>query len=301
MMSAVLLNATLAGGLTVVSRRPNPWASTFPSEILTCVCGDRVSEVLVKFSGGGGHPAFGHRSGVSYEAAVYREVLHATPLPSPSFLGACETPSDMGLMIEYLGEGAGVDEHPSPHDAMRAAAHWIGAFHAWWDHHPAPSWLRCYDESYYVQWARRTSELAGDWHRRLPWLAPLCEAAVLIAAEMAAYPFTVIHGEFTPSNILIKDGLIKPVDWESCARGLGEIDLVSLTEGWPEETCAACREEYQGARWAGDPPAEYQRRLHLAWLYWHLRWLGEREDWLSNGVLKRADHLREIGKRLAIL
>lgn len=297
-----VLNMALADGGKIVARRPNPWSSTFPSEILTCESRSGICEILAKYSGSGGRPAFGHRGGVEYEVAVYREVLKSTPLSPPEFWGSCQTASGCVLLVEFLGEGAGIDEWPSVQEAMSAAATWAGKFHACWESRCAPAWLQNYDSEYYSKWARRTNAHAGDWHARLPWLRPLCEGAEPVFQEAAAEPRCVIHGEYVPSNVLIRNGEIKPVDWESCALGLAEVDLVSLIEGWPEEISSHCRNRYQTARWGGEATRGFDRRLDLAWLYWHLRWLGEREDWLSEEhVLGRAEPLRLTGVRLGIL
>ena len=56
---------------------------------------------------------------------------------------------------------------------------------------------------------------------------------------------TVIHGEFYPKNVLIHDGIVCPIDWESTAISVGEIDLAALTENWSEEIVQQCKIEYQ--------------------------------------------------------
>jgi thiamine kinase-like enzyme len=97
-----------------------------------------------------------------------------------------------------------------------------------------------------------------------------------MAEELASNPLTVIHGEYYPKNILVRAQTeIVPVDWESAAIGPGEIDLASLIEGWPEDSRAACRRAYLGARWDGGCPDEFERRLASARMYFALRWLGD--------------------------
>ena len=68
------------------------------------------------------------------------------------------------------------------------------------------------------------------------------------------------------------------MDWESAAIGAGEIDLASLTDGWPTEIAESCEREYAAARWPQGPPPEFAERLALAKLYWGLRWLGNTPD-----------------------
>jgi len=296
------LNGLLEPGLRILSRRPNPWASTFPSEIMSCEIAGRTVSVMAKFSGSGGRPAFGHRSGLEYELAVYRGLLAQTPISSPKFLGSCQTDWGTTLLIEFLGEGAGIDEYEPVEQAVFAAADWCGAFHRFWDTQAVPDWVRRYDSSYYMQWGQRTQDFARKWHERLPWLRTLCEQASAALAAIPEQPTTLIHGEFTPSNVLIHAGEIKPVDWESCAVGLGEIDLVALIEGWSPAIAAECIDRYRRARWGAEPSLGLESRLDLAWLYWHFRWLGERADWFSeDNVLRRSDHMYKTGKSMGLL
>lgn len=288
----------------ILGRRPNPWASTFPSEVLTCEI-ETVGtlEILCKCSAGRDHTSLGHRAGVAYEAAVYRDVLAPLSISQPIFYGAARGESETWLFLEYLGEQASVDEAPSPAEALRRAARWIGTFHATNESRASslPALVR-YDARYYEQWPNRTSAMAGDWHRRLPWLRPLCEHAGELAEALLSQPVTVLHGEFAPSNVLLRNGAVCPVDWESAAIGLGEVDLAALIENWPTEVADSCVREYQAARWPENPPSDFIKRLDLAWLYWHFRWLGERPDWLSEShVLGRANHLLQLGKRLGWL
>jgi hypothetical protein len=288
----------------ILRRRPNPWASTFPSEVLTCEIETLGTvEILCKCSGGREHGSLGHRSGVAYEARVYSDVLAPLSISQPIFYGAARVDADTWLFLEYLGEQASVDEAPSPAEGLQQAARWIGTFHATNESRAGSlTALVRYDARYYEQWPYRTSAMAGDWHRRLPWLRPLCEHAGELATALLSQPVTVLHGEFAPSNVLLREGVVCPVDWESAAIGPGEVDLAALIENWPLEVSDICVREYQTARWPLDPPADFVTRLDLAWLYWHFRWLGERPDWLSERhVLDRANHLRQIGERLGWL
>lgn len=285
----------------ILDRRPNPWASTFPSEVFTCEIETLGTlEILCKSSGGREHASLGHRAGVAYEAAVYRDVLSPLSISQPRFYGATSSDGDTLLFLEYLGEQASVDEGPAPAEGLHQAARWIGNFHAVNEARASSiPILFEYDARYYEQWPHRTCAIAGEWHRRLPWLRPLCEHATEMAEVLLCHPVTVIHGEFAPSNVLLRGGVVCPVDWESAAIGLGEVDLAALIENWPAEVADVCVREYQRARWPDHPAWDFANRLDLAWLYWHFRWLGERADWLSEShVLGRADHLRQIGERL---
>ena len=63
-------------------------------------------------------------------------------------------------------------------------------------------------------------------------------------ALLISEPQTIIHGEYYPANILIKDGAIYPIDWESAAVGPGEIDLATLIEGWDQKLAEEAKQAY---------------------------------------------------------
>ena len=187
---------------------------------------------------------------------------------------------------------------------MAAAATWAGEFHA---HFEAPladpvsalEWLPRYDAAYYAGWARRTLALTGAAR---DWLARLCTRFAEAAGELFQAPPAVIHGEYYPQNLLVRDGTVYPVDWESVAVAPGEIDLASLTQGWPEEVAVACRAAYSEARWPAGAPADLDRRLDEAGLYLALRWLGEWHQWTNDpGAEPWFSLVRHLGERLALL
>src|SRR5438552_1397274 len=68
------------GALTVIEREQSPYASTFPTEVVTCrTAAGATLRLFCKYAAGRNHHhAHGHRGGVAYEARVYRNVL--TPL-----------------------------------------------------------------------------------------------------------------------------------------------------------------------------------------------------------------------------
>jgi thiamine kinase-like enzyme len=77
----------------------------------------------------------------------------------------------------------------------------------------------------------------------------------------------------------MRDKMIFPVDWESAAIAAGEIDLASMTEGWPSDIVTRCREAYQRARWGNGVPEGSQIRLKAAEMYLQFRWLGDNAAW----------------------
>jgi hypothetical protein len=308
------LTSVLGGGgaarerVTIIEREPNCYASSHPSEIVTCRLGDgQELRALCKYEAAPSHPSYGHRANVAYEAAVYRHVLQPLKLSAPRSYGSYRVSEtgDRWLILEYVDGGVRADRGASARDALRLAARWVGRFHALNAAHIARapvSFLKVYDAAYYRQWAQRTLLLAGEPRRRYRWLAPLCERFVGSVDLLLAPPPTAIHGELTPKNTLIRGGAVYPVDWESAAVAAGEIDLAGLTDAWPPEIVRECELEYQRVRWPEGPPPEFAATLAIARLYWNFRWLGDRPQWTGDRKGEaRFERLRSIAERSGLL
>jgi aminoglycoside phosphotransferase (APT) family kinase protein len=306
------LNAAFVHGavpdekLCIIDRIPAIWSSTYPSEIITCRAGQKEMKLYCKYMAGLRHQSYGHRGGLQYETEVYRRVLHSSLLPTAQFYGAHQEPEtgDIWLFLKYLDGSLRLPKGPQPQSLVEAAR-WMGRFHA--ANEPrvssqAVSFLSRYDFEYYLGWARRTREYAGELQPALPWLEPLCGRFEQCVEILLSAPQTIIHGEFYPHNILVSDGVVYPIDWESAAIAAGEIDLAMLTEGWNPDDVRRCEFEYQQARWNGATPQGFARRLAAGRLYQSFRWLGELRDWtLSHANRYYFDQLRTIGEELQLI
>ena len=279
--SAIAESGVPAGKLTVVARQPNVYASTFPSEIITCRLGDRKElRLFCKYSADAGNESHGARGGVEYEADVYRELLHSLELSSAGYYGIYrDSPNRRsGLLLEYLADSIRIFHDVDPATVFIEAARWIGRFHALCSTRastPALSFLHSYDAEYYRGWARRTLSMAEQSGLAPKWLGTVCSRFDEVIDVLCDAPATVIHGEYYPKNILVQDRLIYPVDWESAAVGCGEIDLATLTEGWAQDEIGKLELEYQLARWPYGTPDDFQRHLVAARIYLQFRWLGD--------------------------
>src|SRR5207247_679190 len=164
---------------------------------------------------------YGHRGDGSYEARVYRDVLHPLHISTPTFYGVYrdKTTGVPWLVIEYLKGGIQTSHSRDP-NAMVRAARWIGRFHAA-NRRRVPSerlrFLRTYDEAYYAGWARRTKELFAPLENRLPWLLPLCDDFGTSISRLLEAPRTVIHGEYFGLNVIYHNGTSWPADWQAPA------------------------------------------------------------------------------------
>lgn len=302
------LKSALAGtgcaSVTVVNRVVNPNASTFPSEVVTCRLGNGDQLRLLCKYGGHDHPAYGHRGGVGYEAEVYRRVLAAAALSSPQFYGAAPAGPDgeVWLAISYLDHPLRLNDTRDLSSWEQAAA-WSGRFHAEHERRARDSSLSFlieYNADYYAGWPRRTAEYAAALHPDFPWLANLCRRAETALLGLLEPPRTVIHGEYYPKNILLNDGTVYPVDWESAALGRGEIDLATLTDRCDPKVVLHCEIAYRLARWPEGAPPDFNHVLELARLYVHLRWLGAPPGRKQRRRIWRYDEVRALGERLGL-
>jgi thiamine kinase-like enzyme len=189
--------------------------------------------------------------------------------------------------------------------AMADAAAWIGRFHAINESHatsPATQFLVRYTPEFYIGWVRRTIEFLALLDIDEPWLIHLCEGSIPLLVGFAEQTPTVIHGEYYPMNILVRDDSdLFPIDWESAAIAVGEIDLASLTEDWSEDVVRLCQEAYVQARWPSGAPDDYPKRLDVARLYLHFRWLCDRVEWTRASLKPQyLSELRSIGERLGL-
>ncbi|MFO0810199.1 MAG: phosphotransferase [Gemmataceae bacterium] len=289
-LATVLDDADCRTGSVAFHRRQvNEYARTFPSELVDYDrAGGDIGRLFCKYMTvlPDDHRDHGSRGGVPYEAMVYERALVGLELTLPTFRGLARDPAtgSAWLVLDHVADAVDLDLSEDE-SALVRAADWLGRFHATLAHRFAgarPSGLTVYDAAYYQGWARRAEEFAGSWFGEFPWLVGFAERfegaiALLVAAEP-----TLVHGEFYPHNILVRADGIYPVDWESAAIGAGEIDLVTLSDGWPADDIAACDAAYTRARWPGSAPADLTQTTAAARLFNQVRWLGSNPSWTAH-------------------
>jgi len=291
---------------TVLQRQPNPYQSSLPSEIVTCGMGNgRTLQLFVKYDLPEKKAEHGHWYTVAHEAEVYRDVLQFLPISVPKYYGTCvnEATGQTCLVVQWI-DGLRADK--ASWRGMLAASRWLGRFHAIVqpeDPRLSLSSLHVYDTAYYTRWAQETLRNASGLPQQFGWLSTLCERFVEAVSIMVKGPAVLVHGEFYPHNILVRDSTVYPVDWQSAAIARGELDLASLTEGWRDETLVRqCESEYEESRWPGGTPPEFHTVLALARVYWPLRWLGaDPASALSPGRRWYFDQVRLQGHRAGLL
>ena len=273
--------------LAVLDREPNIYAPyhSHSSEFVTCKLGaDRQLRLFIKYSGCHGRENPGRERGPAYEATVYRRVLRPLEVSTPTFYGVHrEKAGGTWLVLQGISEARHAGKGSEESLSMRLAARWIGRLHASYDRDlPSSfsSFLEVYDAEYYRRWSSQTLQFSGGEQKARSWLPALCrrfeEEVVEILLEQQP---TVVHGDYWADNVLFSNGIVYPLDWESAALAVGEIDLACLTTGWHEELVKECEAAYQQARWPDGPPAGFARVLAAAHIYVCFRLLGEAPGW----------------------
>lgn len=246
-----------------------------------------------------------HRFGLVYEALIFQRVLCRLPVSAPRCFGTYADPSGwMCLFLEYVRGAKRINKLPTQEGLVRAAE-WIGSFHALCDADAGSGRLGLcvHSAAYYRDWLARTGRLAAELPKADVWVADVCRRAQsrLVPLLMSARP-TIVHGEYYPHNILALNGSVFPIDWETAAVAAGELDLASLTDGWPTDVVAECREIYASTRWGSATPRDFQQRLAACELYWSLRWLGRALGHAeSDAARARLEHIERMAAEFSLL
>jgi aminoglycoside phosphotransferase (APT) family kinase protein len=270
-----------AGGVEVriLDRRPLDIGGSHRKELVTSsIAGSPPLKMLVKHGAGQAHRSHGHYKGVEYEGEIYADVLKPLGASVAALYGyePGTGSTDAWVAIEYLEGALRVNRVPDPW-AMPGAARWIGALQRRAEPLVGglPPRVHRYDSRYYAGWARRASRFGAEFADDPAALSQLCQTFVESAPMLAARTPTLVHGEYYPGNVLAVDGAIRPVDWESAAMGLGEIDIAMLIEAWPRDIAAECVGTYWHARCPAGVPDDARWALDMARLYVQFRWLGD--------------------------
>lgn len=292
-----VLEPEAPGALSLIDRKLHPRASTFPLEVVRCRLGSgRATEVVCKYAADGVPAHHGHRGGVHYEAAVYREVLRDCGASVPGFHGLCRDPATgcSWLVLDHL---RGAHASGEVEGGLIKAASWLGRFQASIAARDIdPASLHICDSTYLAGWAERTVAYTRGRASAPPWLRRLSERFIELLPRLVGRHPVVIHGEYYWKNVLVDGEVTYPVDWESAALGPGEIDLASLTENWPTPIQNACIGAYREARWPNGTPEGFELALDIARAYWLFRWVGETAETAPRRLAKRLARLHATAR-----
>jgi aminoglycoside phosphotransferase (APT) family kinase protein len=263
-------------GGAAVARRPWPYSSSHLIEELRV--GPRRRLLLKHLSGSSrSRPSF--TASPRGEIAAYRDVLGQSAIDAPRYVDS-QLHRSRGWLLLELVSGRPLWQLGEP-AAWEQAARWLARLHAL--PLPAGHGLLRYDAAH----LRRRLELAT-------WLPGCRRIAAGAADRLAELPVSFIHGEFTPSNVMVSrrgDAFrIRPVDWETAGLGPGVLDLAALTAGWDgrqRSRIVAAYRQQPGAAAATD------EQLDLARLVLAAQWTGWAEGWVAPPE-HRHDWRREV-------
>ena len=290
----------------VVKRTPNLYSSTFHSEIVSCEFPDKKTQnIFCKFSDGKEIKKHaGHRQYLEYEAKVNRLILQNTDLSIINFVGSYSDSTNCftWLFFEYLEPFLEVGEEKDYSSAMIRAARWIGEFHSQNKNKVKlnKSWMFKYSRDYLISVSSQTLANCKSFLHEEPWIIEACNIFDYKINKLTNNSsLTMIHGEYYPANILSKNKIIYPVDWQSAAIAIGEIDLAMLTDGWQPEIVDRCVEQYTKSRWGKNIPINFKENLILSTIYTQFRWLGDKNGIVLNKESKkRLNTIKEVYKLL---
>ncbi len=163
-----------------------------------------------------------------------------------------------------------------------------------------------YSSAYYRQWCRRTCTFVSQTKPKMSSaMRQLDSKYTTVTEKLLSLPQTLIHGDFYPANVLVRNGkrglpAICPVDWELTAAGPGLVDLASITAGkWSEQERRTMLQAYwtelpspQRSPWRQLNDLEQDLkycRLHLAvqWVGWSRQWKPPKDqkyDWFKEMI-----------------
>ena len=256
------------------------------------------------------------------EIEIYRSVLDPKQFGTATCYGAIQIPEleRYWLFLERIN-GPLLWQVGRIEQWCRAAR-WLAQLHSHFrrtrTHSPElPKCLLQYNEAHYQRWLERAlafvqrsvQPLSNDLKIKFKRLGRKYDR---IVNRLLSLPQTLIHGEFYPSNVILRgQGLAKricPIDWEVAAVGPGVIDLAALTSGnWSLDQKRILVEAYHAALNAepdGPPSIEELLeivdycQIHLAvqWLGWASDWSppqSHAQDWLAEAV--------GLGERLGVI
>jgi len=206
-------------------------------------------------------------------------------------------------------------------DQWKSAARWLARFHAsFWTHNgkpqALPQVLLRHDAAHCMRWISRAERFVSrGQNSNANGLASQFKRIAKRYSEVVEYlvalPQTLIHGEFYPSNVILRrrntGSSVCPIDWEVAALGPGLIDLAALASGtWEQDArealVAAYREELELFTRELPSMAELLEAVDYCQLYLSVQWLGWAADW-SPPRNHEQDWLREsirLSKRLGL-
>ena len=229
------------------------------------------------------------------EIITYRSLLNPRQFGTPIYYGAVEKGERYWLFLERV-EGVLLWQVGRFEQWERAAA-WLAGFHSHFmgmaRREALPELLLRFDSDHCLRWIERAAQFVTRANGALSGVSGgpfgrLVKHYGRVADRLSSAGRTVIHGEFYPSNIILRGGAkgtqLCPIDWEVAAIGPGCIDVAALVSGaWSEEQKLALVDAYHRAlvELGTSAPAlkELVELVDYAQLHLAIQWLGWAADW----------------------
>jgi aminoglycoside phosphotransferase (APT) family kinase protein len=255
------------------------------------------------------------------EIEMYRKVLKPERFGTPVWYGSVARKNEelYWLFLERV-EGPLLWQ-VGRFEQWKKAARWLAGFHShFWTHKGKPQGLPQvllrHDAAHCLRWISRAERfvsrgqnssangLASQFKR-------VAKRYSRVVDYLLALPQTLIHGEFYPSNVIVRRqnsaSPVCPIDWEVAALGPGLIDLAALASGtWEKDArealVSAYREELGVLTCHLPSMAELLESVDYCQLYLSVQWLGWAADW-SPPRNHEQDWLREsirLSQRLGL-
>lgn len=281
------LERLLRRQVRTMARRPNPYCSSFAIEDLDLTFHDGrplslvfkdVATSALTTEAGGGKPAA--LLDPEREIEAYREVLGPARLGVPACYGVVAEPG-IGRYWLFLEAIDGVPLWQlSDRGAWHGAARWLADLHGRGAPPRQGHFLR-YDSRHFRGWIDRAVAFAPEGS-----LDAVAAGWDRVVDRISAWPRTFVHGDFYPSNVLVRRGMtgagVVPVDWDMAGVGPGLLDLAALSSGgWTEVERERLALVYLDALPAAGRPSANVLLEALTYfrLYVAVQWLGWSEEW----------------------
>ena len=246
------------------------------------------------------------------EIETYRAVLDPKTFGTPTYYGAYQRP-ELGEYWLFLERVSGpLLWQVGRLELWERAAAWIARLHSHFaidgrgQDAAMPAALLRYDRKHCLRWANRAEDFLSHRDKTRPngleqRFKRIAGQYEQVAKRLLSLPRTFIHGEFYPSNIILRgkgrDKRVCPIDWEVAAIGPGLIDLAALTSGtWTSDQrkrlVTAYRDGLEPFQGWPPPVDELLELVDYCQLHLAVQWLGWAGDW-SPPETHSQDWLRE--------
>jgi hypothetical protein len=249
------------------------------------------------------------------EARKVRPTFLYDPLREIEMYRSVLEPKRFGTAICY---GAIVQENTGPYwlflervvgpllwqvgdfEQWKNAARWLARFHTHFSTRAKQQLLAgvvLHDQAHYMQWIERAGRFARQTksarsRRFTIGIERVAKGYSRVVKYLLELPQTLIHGEFYPSNVIVRrpktEMQICPIDWEVAGLGPRLIDLGALVSGaWEDDArkslVTAYRDELACRTGCAPSMPELLESVDYCQLYLSVQWLGWAADWSPPG------------------